>query len=67
MKKAVFVVMIEEINNQEMYDNYIRQVVRIIQAHNGEYIARSNKILPFIGNKPERSIVIAFNSMEEAA
>ncbi|MGV8059153.1 MAG: DUF1330 domain-containing protein [Smithellaceae bacterium] len=66
MKKIVFVVMIEEIYNQKMYDNYIRQVIDIIQAHNGEYIARSNKILPFAGKKPERSIVIGFDSMEEA-
>ncbi|MFH1078901.1 MAG: DUF1330 domain-containing protein [Pseudomonadota bacterium] len=66
MKKIVFVVMIEEIYDQKMYDDYIKQVVRIIQSHNGEYIARSNKILPFAGNKPERSIVIGFDSMEEA-
>ena len=65
MKKVLFVVIIEEISNQEMYDNYIKKVVRIIQTHNGEYIARSNKILPLTGNKPERSIVIAFDSMKE--
>lgn len=58
--------MIEEIYNQEMYGNYIKQVVKIIESHNGEYIARSNKVLPFAGNKPERSIVIGFDSMEEA-
>jgi uncharacterized protein (DUF1330 family) len=66
MKKVVFVVLIEEIYNQEMYGSYIKQVVRIIQSHNGEYVARGNKILPFAGDKPERSIVIAFDSMEEA-
>ena len=66
MKKIVFVVMIEEIYNQKMYDKCIKQVAGIIQSHDGEYIARGNKILPFAGNRPERSIVIAFNSMEEA-
>lgn len=66
MKKVVFVVIIEEISNQEMYDNYIRQVVQIIQSHSGEYIARSNKILPLSGSIPERSVVIGFDSMEEA-
>jgi uncharacterized protein (DUF1330 family) len=66
LKKIIFVVTIEEIYDQEMYTNYIKQVVKIIQAHNGEYIARSNKIIPFSGDKPERSIIIAFNSMEEA-
>lgn len=66
MKKVVLVVIIEQISNQEMYDNYIQQVVKIIQSHNGEYIARSNKILPFSGSKPERSVVIGFDSMQEA-
>jgi uncharacterized protein (DUF1330 family) len=40
--------------------------VNIIQSHNGEYIARSNKILPFSGSKPERSVVIGLDSMQEA-
>lgn len=66
MRKVVFVIIIEEIGNQEMYDDYIRQVVKIIQKNNGEYIARSNKILALSGRKPERSIVIGFDSMEEA-
>jgi len=66
MKKVVFVAIIEEISNQEMYDNYIKNVVRIIQSHNGEYIARSNKILQFSGDRPERSVIIAFDSMKEA-
>jgi len=66
MKKVVFVVLIEEVYDQEMYGDYIKKVVNIIQSHNGEYIARSNKILPFAGDKPERAIVIAFDSMEEA-
>jgi uncharacterized protein (DUF1330 family) len=66
LKKIIFVVTIEEIHDQEMYTDYIKQVVKIIQAHNGEYIARSNKIIPFSGDTPERSIIIAFDSMEEA-
>lgn len=66
MKRILFVVMIEEIYDRELYDIYIEQVVKIIQSHRGEYIARSDKILPFAGKKPERAIIIAFNSMEEA-
>lgn len=57
---------IEKIFDEEMYAEYIDQVVKIIQAHQGEYIARSNKIIPLSGEKPERSIIIAFNSMKEA-
>jgi len=66
MKKVIFVVIIEEIYDQEIYDSYIKQVVEIIKSHHGEYIARSNKILPFNGYKPERSIVVGFDSIEEA-
>jgi len=66
MKKVVFVVIIEEISNQEMYDSYIRQVVKIIQSHNGGYIARSSKIMPLSGSRPERSVIIGFDSIEEA-
>ena len=66
MKKIIFVIIIEEIFNKDMYLDYIKQVVQIIQSHNGEYLARSNKIIPFEGEKPERFIIIAFNSMEEA-
>lgn len=39
MKKIIFVVTIEEIYNQGMYAEYISQAAKIIQAHNGEYIA----------------------------
>ena len=66
MKKAVFVVLIEEINDQKMYNQYIKHVVGIIASHHGEYIARSNNVTAFAGDKPERSIVIGFDSMEEA-
>ena len=66
MKKIIFVIIIEEIYNDNMYSDYIKQVIKIIQAHKGEYIARSKRIIPFSGEKPERSIIIAFNSMEEA-
>lgn len=58
--------MIEEVRDQEMYGSYIRQVAEIIRSHRGEYIARSSNIVPFAGDKPERSIVIAFDSMEDA-
>lgn len=66
MKKIVFVVEIEEISDQQMYSEYISQVAEMIKKNNGEYIARSNTIHPFAGDKPERCILIGFNSKEEA-
>ena len=58
--------MIEEIYDMEMYKKYIQQVAKIVENYHGEYLARSNKVLPFMGAKPERAIVIAFDSVEEA-
>jgi len=49
-----------------MYAEYVDRVAGIIQAHKGEYIARSDKIIPFSGDKPDRSVIIAFGSLEEA-
>jgi len=66
MKKVVCVVIIETIHNQKMYAQYINEVVPIINAHKGEYIARSNNIVAIAGNKPERSIIIGFDSLTEA-
>ena len=66
LKKMLFIVTIEEIHDQEMYADYISQVVKIIRAHEGEYIARSNKLIPFSSDTPERCIIIAFDSIEKA-
>lgn len=66
MKKVVFVVIIEEIYDPIMYDNYIKQVAPIIKSYHGEYLARSNKILPFTDYKPKRAIVVGFDSLKEA-
>ncbi len=66
MKKVLFMVMIEEICDKDMYDLYIRQVVGIIQSYSGEYIARSDTIVPFVGKHPQRCIIIAFASMTDA-
>lgn len=65
MKKVIFIVEIEKILNKEMYSEYIEQAAGIIKKNDGEYIARSNNIHAFCGDKPERCIVIGFNSMEE--
>ena len=66
LKKIIFVATIEEIHDQEMYLQYVKQAASVIQRHQGEYIARSDRISPFSGDPPERAIIIAFNSMEDA-
>lgn len=67
MKKTVMVILIESVHDPVRYAEYIAAVKAIVEQHGGEYIARSNKITAFCGTiKPERSIVIGFDSLAQA-
>ncbi len=66
MKKVIFAAFIEKILDPEMYHRYISQVPPIIEAHNGTYIARSSRITPLCGSPPQRTILIGFDSMDQA-
>ncbi len=66
MKKVIFVVLVDEVLDAELYSDYIRQVAVVIRSYKGVYIARSDKIVQFAGDAPQRAIVIGFDSMEEA-
>ncbi len=66
MNKVVFVALIEKINNKHLYNLYLKEVVKIIQSYNGEYLVRSEKITKYSGEKPDRVIIISFNSMKDA-
>lgn len=67
MKKAVMVILIESVHDPVHYAEYIAEVKSVVERHGGEYIARSNKIIAFCGTvKPERSIVIGFDSLTQA-
>jgi uncharacterized protein (DUF1330 family) len=66
MKKAILVVEILEIFDQQMYDKYIAQVPQCIQLYGGRYIALSNKLHKLEGEPPERCILIEFPSVEDA-
>lgn len=67
MKKTVMVILIESVHDPVHYAEYIAAVKSIVEQHGGEYIARSNKITAFCGAiKPERSIVIGFDSLTQA-
>ena len=48
------------------YDEYIELVKPIVEAHNGEYIVRSEKIIPLNeARNPQRIIIIRFPSKKE--
>lgn len=47
------------------YDSYVREVKPIVEKHGGEYLVRTNEIIPLTdGWKPDRVIVIRFPSRE---
>ncbi len=66
MKKTILTILIEKVINQEMYNDYIKQVVQIVNSYGGEYMIRSNNITSFFGDAPKRVIMIAFESMDKA-
>ena len=48
------------------YDEYIELVKPIVEAHNGEYLLRSEKITPLSeARNPQRIIIIRFSSKKE--
>lgn len=47
------------------YDSYIRKVKPIVERHGGEYLVRTNEVIPLSAAwKPDRVIVIRFPSRE---
>ena len=52
-----------EVLDQEKYNAYIEKAPHIIRQYGGEYIFRSDHIVPVSGNwAPNRLILIRFNS-----
>jgi uncharacterized protein (DUF1330 family) len=52
-----------EILDHDKYHEYIDSAARIIQRYGGEYVFRSEHILPVSGNwTPRRLVLIRFNS-----
>ena len=48
------------------YDEYIELVKPIVEAHNGEYLVRSENIIPLSeARNPQRIIIIRFPSKKE--
>lgn len=51
---------------REEYDEYIELVKPIVEAHKGEYLVRSENIIPLSeARNPQRIIVIRFPSKKE--
>ena len=54
------------IKDEEMYNEYIRQVSPIVKQFGGKYLVRGGAITPLAGGwNPERIIVLEFESKEQ--
>jgi uncharacterized protein (DUF1330 family) len=55
-----------QITDPQRYAQYVDQVAKIVVQHGGRYLVRGGEVTSLSGNwRPERVIVIAFDSMEQ--
>ena len=65
MSKAYWVVR-ANINNPEEYSKYVQLVTDIIDKHNGHFLIRGGNQVEFEESGYERTVVVEFNSFEDA-
>ena len=57
---------ISEERGRGEYDDYIRQVRPIVEAHGGKYLVRTEQVSHLSGERtPQRAIVIRFDTREQ--
>ena len=57
---------VDEDKGRGEYDEYIRQVKPIVEAHGGRYLVRTEHISHLSGERtPQRAIVIRFETREQ--
>ena len=62
---SVFMIIQSKIKNAEKYNQYIDQVFPIVEKYGGYYHVRGEKIQSFGNWKPDRVIVIEFQSKDQ--
>ena len=62
---SFFMIIQSKIKNAEKYSQYIDQVSPIVEKYGGHYLVRGEKIQSFGSWKPERVIVIKFQSEDQ--
>jgi uncharacterized protein (DUF1330 family) len=54
-----------EVENPEMYQQYVERASRVVKRYGGRYVFRSGSIYPVSGDwSPKRMILIEFDSKE---
>jgi uncharacterized protein (DUF1330 family) len=62
----VFMIIEIEIQDGELYAQYVEEVPPVIERYGGRYLARGGRVTPLAGNwHPERVIVIEFDTLEQ--
>lgn len=59
---SVYMIIESKVKDREKYDQYIEQVLPIVEKFGGRYHVRGENIRAFGSWKPERIIVIEFSS-----
>ena len=64
---AAYLIADNEITNQKEFDEYARQIVGIMEAHGGKYLARGGPTEIVSGDRtPHRVVIVEFASLEQA-
>ena len=59
---SIYIIIQSKIGDREKYDQYMDQVSPIVEKHGGRYHVRGESIRSFGSWRPERVIVIEFQS-----
>lgn len=64
---AAYVIVDNEISDQALFDEYVRDIPAVTQAHGGKYLVRGGAAEVMEGDRtPHRVVVIEFENLEAA-
>ena len=64
---AAYVIVDNEITDQAVFDEYIREIPAVVERNGGKYLVRGGPTEVVSGNrKPHRVVVIEFENIERA-
>jgi uncharacterized protein (DUF1330 family) len=63
---SVYMVVEIEVQNSELYSQYVERVPKVVEKYGGQYLARGGAVTPLSGNwSPERIVLIEFETAEQ--
>ena len=64
---AAYVIVDNEITDQAVFDEYIREIPAVVERNEGKYLVRGGPTEVVSGNRtPHRVVVIEFENLEQA-